>query len=86
MSACSVGDAGDTGSIPGLGRSLGRGNGNPHHTIILAEWARGAPAQLQAKGLQSVGCDRATQHTGWTWVNFSSAWAYVCVCVCVCVY
>ena len=24
-----AGDAGDTGSIPGLGRSLGEGNGNP---------------------------------------------------------
>ena len=23
------GDAGDTGSVPGLGRSPGRGNGNP---------------------------------------------------------
>ena len=26
---CSAGDTGDTGSIPGLGRSLGEGNGNP---------------------------------------------------------
>ena len=25
-SACNVGDAGDTGSVPGLGRSLGEGN------------------------------------------------------------
>ena len=27
--ACNAGDAGDTGSIPGSGRSLGLGNGNP---------------------------------------------------------
>ena len=27
--ACSVGDAGDTSSIPGLGRSPGGGHGNP---------------------------------------------------------
>ena len=30
-STCSAGDAGDTGSIPGLGRSPGGGNGNPLH-------------------------------------------------------
>ena len=28
-SACKAPDAGDTDSIPGLGRSLGGGNGNP---------------------------------------------------------
>ena len=28
-SACSVGDVGDTGSVPGSRRSLGEGNGNP---------------------------------------------------------
>ena len=28
-SVCNVGDAGDLSSIPGSGRSLGRGNGNP---------------------------------------------------------
>ena len=28
-SACNAGDTGDVGSIPGLGRSLGRGNDNP---------------------------------------------------------
>ena len=28
-SACNAGDAGDTGSIPGSGRSPGGGNGNP---------------------------------------------------------
>ena len=28
-SACNAGDAGDTGLIPGLGRSTGGGNGNP---------------------------------------------------------
>ena len=27
--ACIAGDTGDVGSIPGLGRSLGEGNGNP---------------------------------------------------------
>ena len=28
-STCNAGDSGDTGSIPGLGRSPGGGNGNP---------------------------------------------------------
>ena len=28
-SACNAGDTGDAGSIPGLGRSSGGGNGNP---------------------------------------------------------
>ena len=28
-SACNAGDTGDMGSIPGLGRSLGEGSGNP---------------------------------------------------------
>ena len=28
-SACNAGDARDTGSVPGLGRSHGEGNGNP---------------------------------------------------------
>ena len=30
-----VGDRGDAGSIPGLGRSPGRGNGNPLHYSCL---------------------------------------------------
>ena len=30
-----VGDGGDAGSIPGLGRSPGRGNGNPLHYSCL---------------------------------------------------
>ena len=29
VSACNVGYTGDSGSIPGSGRSLGEGNGNP---------------------------------------------------------
>ena len=29
-STANAGDSGDTVSIPGSGRSLGRGNGNPH--------------------------------------------------------
>ena len=34
-SSASAGDVGDTGSIPGLGRSPGEGNGNPHQYSCL---------------------------------------------------
>ena len=34
-SACQAGDAGDMGSIPELGRSLGEGNGNPFQYSCL---------------------------------------------------
>ena len=33
--SANVGDGGDEGSIPGLGRSSGRGNGNPLHYSCL---------------------------------------------------
>ena len=35
-SPANVGDAGDTGLIPGLGRSPGEGNGNPLQYYCLA--------------------------------------------------
>ena len=34
-STCDTGDIGDTGLIPGLGRSPGRGHGNPLHYSCL---------------------------------------------------
>ena len=57
MSACSWGDPG---SIPGLGRSPGVGNGN--HSSFLAwkiPWTE-EPGWLQSMGLQRVGQDLAT--------------------------
>ena len=56
-SAC---NAGDPGSIPGLGRSPGEGNGN--HSSILAwriPWTA-EPGGLQSMGSQRVGHDWAT--------------------------
>ena len=50
-------NAGDLGSIPGLGRSPGEGNGNP--LLILAwkiPWTE-EPDKLQSMGLQRVGRD-----------------------------
>ena len=58
-SAC---NAGDTGSIPGLGRSPGEGNGN--HSRVLA-WE--IPWTAETGGLQSMGhketdTTEATEH------------------------
>ena len=49
-SAC---NAGDPGSIPGLGRSSGEGNGNPCQYSCLEN-----PVDRGAWGLQSVGSQR----------------------------
>ena len=47
-SACSVGD---TGSIPGLGRSPGEGYGNPlQYSCLENSMDRGAPGGLQSMG------------------------------------
>ena len=45
-----AGDAGDTGSIPGSGRSPGEGNGNP---LQYLAWR--IPRTEDPGGLQSVG-------------------------------
>ena len=46
-------DAGDAGSIPGLGRSPGEGNGNP-----LQYSCRKIPWMEEPGGLQSMGSQR----------------------------
>ena len=53
-----VGDAGDMGSIPKLGRSSGRGNDNPLQYACLEN-------PKDKAGLQSIGSQRAgmTKHT-----------------------
>jgi len=56
-SAC---NAGDQGLIPGLGRSLGEGNGNPLQYSCLKfllweiPWME-EPGRLQSMGLQRIG-------------------------------
>ena len=53
-SACS---AGNPGSIPGLGRSPGEGNGNPlQHPCLEKSWTE-EPCGLQSMGSQRVGHD-----------------------------
>ena len=57
VSAC---NAGDPGSIPGLGRSPGEGNGNHSSTLAWKiPWTE-EPCRLQSMGSQRVGHDGAT--------------------------
>ena len=49
-----AGDAGDRGSIPGLGRSPGGGNGNPLQYSCLENPTDEEPGRLQFVGSQSV--------------------------------
>ena len=50
----SAGDAGDVGSIPGLGRSPGIGNANPlHYSFLEISMDWGAWRATQFMGLQS---------------------------------
>ena len=49
-SACNAGDPGDTGSIPGSGRSPGVGNGTPLYILVWKiPWAE-EPGGLQSWG------------------------------------
>ena len=48
---------GDTGSMPGLGRSPGGGNGNPLQYFCLGNLWTEEPGRLQSIGLQRVGHD-----------------------------
>ena len=54
VSAC---NAGDPGSIPGSGRSLGEGNGNPLQYSCLENPMDEEPGVLQSTGSQRVGYD-----------------------------
>ena len=49
-----AGDVTDTGSIPGSGRSPGRGHGNWFQYCCLGIPWTGEPAELQSVGLQRV--------------------------------
>ena len=48
---------GDEGSIPGLGRSPGKGNGNPLQYSCLGNLMDGGACRLQSMGSQRVGHD-----------------------------
>ena len=48
-------NVGDPGSIPGLGRSPGEGNGNPLKDYSLENSMEKEPDRLQPMGSQTVG-------------------------------
>ena len=70
-----AGDSGDTGSIPGSGRSPGRGNVNPLHYYCLEN--------PMDRGTWQATVHRVTQSQTRLIMH---AYLSVCVCVCVCVY
>ena len=56
-----AGDERDGGSIPGLGRSPGVGNGNPLRILAWEiPWTE-EPGGLQSMGMQSVGHNSVTE-------------------------
>ena len=63
-------NARDTGSIPGLGRSPGEGNGNPlQHSCLGNSLDREGPSRLQSMGSQRVGHDLATKQQQQQWMG-----------------
>ena len=74
-SSCNAGKAGDSSSIPGLGRSPGGGNGNLlQYSCLENSMDRGEePGGLQSIGLQRVGYDWATEHT-WNLMAIPGMW------------
>ena len=71
-SAC---QAGDMGSIPGLGRSPGEGNGNPLQYSCLGNPWTEDPGRIQSIALQELGITQQDGHLGWfhVLVNVNSA-------------
>ena len=80
-------NAGDVGSIPALGRSLGGGHGNPlqysclenvHAQRSLEGWA----GQLESLGSQRVGHDRATKHSTRHLLTEITSLSHILYCIC----
>ena len=63
-----AGDARDTGSIPGSGRSLGGGNGSPLQYSYLEN-----PMDRGAWGLQSIGSQSQAWLSDWVHTQYSQA-------------
>ena len=61
-SACSAGDAGDEGSIPGSGRSPGGGEGNPLQYSCLENPCVEEPDRLQSTGSQESDTTKWLNH------------------------
>ena len=80
----SVCNVGDTGSIPGSGRSPGRGNVNPLHYYCLENpMDRGTWQATVHRVTQSQ--TRLIMRAYLSVCMYVCLWDVVCVCVCVCV-
>ena len=78
-SACNVGDLG---SIPGLGRSPGEGNGNPLQYSCLEN-----PTDRGAWWATVYGVTKSqTQLSDFTSLHFWPQIIFFCVCVCIYIY
>ena len=62
-SACSAGDAGDKGSIPGSGRSPGGGHGNPLQDSCLENSMDRSLAGFGAQGCKELQTTEVTSRT-----------------------
>ena len=58
-------NAGDTGLIPGSGRSHGEGNGNPLQYSCLGNPWTEEPGGLQSMGLQKVTTEQLNKNQQW---------------------
>ena len=56
-STCDARDAGDADLVPGLGRSPGRGRGNPRQYFCLENPTDRGARQAQSIESQTVGCN-----------------------------
>ena len=66
--------AGDTGLIPGLGRSPGGGHDNPlQYSCLRIPWTE-QPGGLASMGMQRVGHDWATKHSTVQHLVIITAW------------
>ena len=74
-------NAGDTGSIPGSGRSPGGGNGNPLQCSCLENPTIEEPGGLQSVGLQKSGLDLVTQQQQHSMVETARGLSLVYLCV-----
>ena len=61
-SACNAGDGGESGSVLGLGRSPGRGNGNPVHCSCLENPMDKGAWQSIDHGVAESDTAEATEH------------------------
>ena len=86
--AFSAVDTGDVGLIPGLGRSLGGGNGNPlQYSCLEIPWTE-EPGRLQSMGLQRVRHNSTTKHSHsiyssrkgkQNWIHFCEMSISICI-------